>query len=130
MSEVGIVLGATPFVGNTHSSMQEGRPRSMDLKIARNLHVHLKDGKQKEFIELLESQILPVLRQQTGFQDQLTLLEHNRALVISLWDNRKNVQAYQNAVFPKMAEKLNPLLQFPPNAEIFEVATSTLSKAA
>ena len=102
----------------------------MDLKIARNLHVHLKDGKQKDFIELLESQILPVLRQQTGFQDQLTLLEHNRALVISLWDNRKNAQAYQNSVFPKMAEKLNPLLQFPPNAEIFEVATSTLSKAA
>jgi quinol monooxygenase YgiN len=71
-----------------------------------------------------------VLRQQAGFRDELTLLDNNRALVISLWDDRKNVQAYQNLVFPKMAEKLNPLVQFPPNAEIFEVATSTLSKAA
>lgn len=132
MGEVGMVLGATPpFVENIRSStQQEGRPRSIDLKIARNLHVHLKDGKQREFIQLLESQILPVLRQQTGFRDELTLLDNNRALVISLWDDRKNVQEYQNSVFPKMAEKLNPLIQFPPNAEIFEVATSTLSKAA
>jgi hypothetical protein len=69
MSEVSVVLGAPPpVVENIHFFMQEGRPRSMDLKIARNLYVHLKDGKQKEFIQLLETQILPVLRQQTGFE--------------------------------------------------------------
>jgi quinol monooxygenase YgiN len=100
------------------------------LKIARNLHIHLKEGKQKEFVQLLESQILPVLREQAGFREELTLLDGNRALVISLWDDRKHVQAYQSSVFPRLVDKMSPLIQGPPNAEIFEVATSTLSMAA
>lgn len=100
------------------------------LKIARNLHIHLKEGKQKEFVQLLESQILPVLRQQAGFREELTLLDSNRALVISLWDDRKHVQAYQSSAFPRLVDKMSPLIQGPPNVEIFEVATSTLSMAA
>ncbi len=93
------------------------------------MHIELKDGKQKEFVQVFESQILPVLRQQKGFQDEITLVDHNRALVISFWDDRKNAEMYHTSAYPKLVEKLNPMIQTPPRVETFEVATSTLAVA-
>jgi heme-degrading monooxygenase HmoA len=100
------------------------------LKIARNLHCHLKEGKQKEFVQLIEGEILSMLREQAGFQDELVLINRNRALVISFWDDRKHAQAYQTSTFPKVVQTLNPLVETPPHAETFDVATSTLARAA
>jgi heme-degrading monooxygenase HmoA len=92
----------------------------IDVKITRNVHIQLKDGKQKEFVQLFESQILPVLRQQRGFQDEITLVDNNnRALTISFWDDRKNAEQYHNSVF-----------QSPPRVETYEVATTTLAMVA
>jgi quinol monooxygenase YgiN len=99
------------------------------LKITRNVRVQLKEGKNKEFIQVFESQILPVLRQQTGFQDELALLDNNRALLISFWDSRKNAETYSTTVFPKLVEKLGPMIQAPPTVETYEVAASTMAVA-
>ncbi len=92
--------------------------------------MELKDGKQKEFIKLFESEILPVLRQQKGFQDEITLVERNRAVAISFWDERKNAEMYHTTAFPKLVEKLNSVIQGAPRVETYEVATSTLAVAA
>ncbi|HVP53834.1 MAG TPA: antibiotic biosynthesis monooxygenase [Candidatus Eisenbacteria bacterium] len=100
------------------------------MKITRNVQVQLKEGKGKEFIQAFESQILPVLRQQAGFQDELALLDNNRALLISFWDDRKHADMYHNTVYPKLVEKLNPMFQTPPKVDIYEVATTTLHVAA
>jgi quinol monooxygenase YgiN len=101
------------------------------LKITRNVHIQLKDGKQKEFIQLFESQILPVLREQKGFQDEITLMGNdNRVLAISFWDDRKNAEQYHTSVFPKLVDKVNAMIQAPPKVETYEVATSTLAVAA
>ena len=94
------------------------------------MHIELKDGKQKEFVQLFESQILPVLRQQRGFQDEITLVNNNRAVAISFWDDRKNAELFHTTVYPKLVEKLNPMIQNPPKVETYEVATSTLAVAA
>ncbi len=100
------------------------------MKITRNVHIQLRDGKQKEFIHMFESEILPVLRQQKGFQDELTLVDGNRVVAISFWDDRKNAEMYHSNAFPKLVEKLNPVIQGPPKVETYEVATSTLAVAA
>lgn len=94
------------------------------MKITRNVHIELKDGKQTEFVQLFESQILPVLRQQKGFQDEITLVDHNRAVAISFWDDRRNAEMCHTSVYPKLVEKLNPMIQAPPKVETFEVATA------
>ena len=90
----------------------------------------MKEGKGKEFIQTFESQILPVLRQQTGFQDELALVDNTRALMISFWDDRKHADMYHTSVYPKLMEKLTPFIQSPPKVENYEVATSTLRVAA
>ncbi|MGH9543785.1 MAG: antibiotic biosynthesis monooxygenase family protein [Terriglobales bacterium] len=100
------------------------------MKITRNVHIQLRDGKQKEFIHMFESEILPVLRQQRGFQDELTPVDGNRVIAISFWDDRKNAEMYHTTAFPKLVEKLNLVTQGPPKVETYEVATSTLAVAA
>lgn len=94
------------------------------------MHFLLKDGKQKEFVQLFESQLLPVLRQQKGFEDEITLVDNNRVVAISFWDDRKNAETYAATVYPKLAEMLNPMIQTPLKVETFEVATTTLAVAA
>ena len=100
------------------------------MKITRNVHFLLKDGKQKEFIQLFESKILPVLRQQKGFEDEITLVDNYRVVAISFWDDRKNAETYGTSAYPKLAEMLTPMIQAPPKVETFEVATTTLAVAA
>jgi heme-degrading monooxygenase HmoA len=100
------------------------------LKITRNVHIQLKDGKRNEFTQLFESQVLPILRQQRGFQDEITLVDGNRVVAISFWDDRKNAEMYHNTAFPKVVEKLNLLIQEAPKVETYEVATSTMAVAA
>ena len=100
------------------------------LKITRNVHIQLKEGKGKEFIQLFQSDVLPVLRKQPGFQDELALVDNNRALLISFWDDRKNAEMYHTSVFPKMVEKLGPMIQTPPKVETYEVAATTFAVAA
>ena len=100
------------------------------MKITRNVHIELKDGKRNEFIQLFESQLLPVLRQQKGFRDEISLVDGNRVLAISFWDDRKNAEMYHNTAYPKLVEKLNSLIQAPPKVETYEVATTTLAVAA
>jgi quinol monooxygenase YgiN len=100
------------------------------LKITRNVHFQLKEGKGKEFVQLFQTDVLPVLRKQTGFQDELALLDKNQALLISFWDDRKNAEAYHTSVFPKLVEKLGPMIQAPPKVETYDLVASTMSVAA
>lgn len=99
------------------------------MKITRNVHVQLREGKGKEFIQVFESQVLPVLRQQTGFHDELALLDNNRALLISFWDSRKNAETYSTTEFPKLVEKLSPMILTPPTVETYDVAATTMAVA-
>jgi quinol monooxygenase YgiN len=107
-----------------------GRFGKHKLKITRNVHIELKYGKRNEFIQLFESQVLPVLRQQKIFRDEFSLVDGNRVLAISFWDDRKNAEMYHNTAYPKLVEKLNSLIQAPPKVETYEVATTTLAVAA
>jgi quinol monooxygenase YgiN len=102
----------------------------LKLRITRNVSLQLKEGKGKELVQLFESQILPELRKQKGFKEELLLLDNNRALVISMWDDRKNAEMYHASVYPRLVEKVNPLLQGTPKVETYEVATTTLAVAA
>ena len=55
---------------------------------ARNVTLHLKANSAPEFTRTLETDILPVLRKQNGFKDEITFVAENgkEALAISLWE--------------------------------------------
>ena len=55
---------------------------------ARNVTLHLKTNTAPEFTRTLETDVLPLLRKQNGFKDEITFLAADRAkaVAISLWD--------------------------------------------
>lgn len=96
------------------------------MKFARNVHFQIKNGKEKEFTTLFENEVIPLLKKQSGFREEMTLLNKNGNLGISVWDDRKSAEAYQTAAYPGILKTLGPVIQGTPTVDTFEVANSTL----
>jgi hypothetical protein len=55
---------------------------------ARNVSIRLKPDSVAEFTRTLENEVIPLLRKQQGFQDEITLVVPGgtEAVGISVWD--------------------------------------------
>jgi quinol monooxygenase YgiN len=94
------------------------------MRFARNVHFQIKSGKETEFNKLFEKEVLPVLRKQEGFQEEVALVNPKGAQFISLWDNRKNAETYATATYPQILTKLTAFLVGTPHVETYETASS------
>jgi len=94
------------------------------MRFAREVQFEIKSGKEQEFAGLFEKEVLPLLRKQSGFQEEVTLVNPKGAHAISLWDDRKSAEAYQTATYPQVLAKLSPVIQGTPTVETYETATS------
>ena len=67
----------------------------------RNVRIKLRANSAPEFRRLLEQKIVPLLRTQKGFQDEIILLTSQRdeAIAISFWDNQENADAYNHVAY-------------------------------
>ena len=97
---------------------------------ARNVTLHLKADKANEFARTLETDVLPILRKQPGFKDEITFLASDRdeAVAISLWDKQESAEAYSRETYPQVLQKLARVVQGTPQVESYEVANSTFHK--
>ncbi len=96
------------------------------MKFARNVHFQIKNGKEQEFNKVFEADVLPMLRKQPGFKEELTLVDGNRAVGISLWDERRNAETYHTSTFPRVMEKLAPVIDGTPRVENYQIGMTTL----
>ena len=96
------------------------------MKFARNIRFEIKDGKEQEFNTLFEKEVLPILRKQGGFQQELTLTSPTSAVGISLWDDRKSAEKYQSETYPQVLAKLSKVIEGTPKLETYETASSYL----
>ncbi len=99
---------------------------------ARHVSIKLKANSAPEFNRLIESEILPLLRKQKGFRDEITFVapERSLALAISLWDTKGDAEAYNRAGYPEVLKGLSKVVEGTPKVETFEVANSTFHKVA
>jgi hypothetical protein len=99
---------------------------------ARRVYMHLKPNSVAEFTQRLEKDILPLLRKQQGFRDEITLVGQGgtEAFGISLWDKAENAEAYNRGTYPEVAKLLASVVDGPPQVETFDVANSTFHKIA
>jgi heme-degrading monooxygenase HmoA len=97
---------------------------------ARNITLHLKADKASEFTRTLETDVLPMLRKQPGFKDEITFLASDRdeAVAISLWDKRESAEAYSREMYPAVLQKLSRVVEGTPQVVSYEVANSTFHK--
>ena len=97
---------------------------------ARCVSVKLTPKGKAEFTSKLEAEIIPLLRKQKGFQDEITFItpESNEALAISLWDNKDSAETYHRGEFVEVTKILSKLVEGTPQVETYEVANSTMHK--
>ena len=99
---------------------------------ARRVYMHLKPNSVAEFTKRLEKDVLPLLRKQKGFQDEITFvgLDGKEALAISLWEKAENAEAYNRGAYPEIAKILTSVIEGDPRVETFDVANSTFHNIA
>ena len=97
---------------------------------ARCVSVKLTPKGKAEFTSKLEAEIIPLLRKQKGFQDEITFItpERNEALAVSLWDNKDSAETYNRGAFVEVTKILSKLVEGTPQVETYEVANSTMHK--
>jgi len=83
-----------------------------------------------EFTLKLEKDILPLLRKQKGFQDEITFVGQSgtEAFGISLWDKAENAEACNRGAYPEVKKILAPVVDGVPQVETYDVANSTFHK--
>jgi heme-degrading monooxygenase HmoA len=99
---------------------------------ARRVAIQLKPNSVAEFTERIEKDILPLLRKQTGFKDEITFIGpgETKAFAISLWENKENAEAYNRGMFPEVTKILARVVEGTPQVENYEVSNSTFHKIA
>ncbi|MGH7525593.1 MAG: hypothetical protein ACREMX_02705 [Gemmatimonadales bacterium] len=99
---------------------------------ARNVSIHLKPNTTSEFTQTFEKDILPLLRKQNGFQDEITFVgaDGKDAVAISLWDRKESAEAYGRDTYPQVLKGLARVVEGTPEVHAYEVCNSTFHKIA
>jgi quinol monooxygenase YgiN len=90
----------------------------------------LKPGKKDEFVKAWSSQILPLLKKQDGFVDEVLLFEEGaeKPCGLSFWKTREQCERHQRDVFPQGVKFVQHLLQGTPKIRKFDVEASETFK--
>src|SRR2546430_15046850 len=83
------------------------------LMYARNVTLHLKANTAPEFTRTLETDVLPLLRKQNGFKDEITFVAPDgaAAIAISLWDRKESAEAYGRDTYPEVLKSLAKVIE-------------------
>jgi quinol monooxygenase YgiN len=99
---------------------------------ARQVSVHLKSNSLSDYTRTMENDILPLLRKQKGFKDEITLSNAGTpdVVMISLWENKANAEAYNTNAYPEVLKAFGKLIDGTPKVHGFEAVTSTFHNVA
>jgi heme-degrading monooxygenase HmoA len=99
---------------------------------ARRVSMKLKPNSAQEFTQRLEKEVIPVLRKQSGFRDEITFVAPGgtEAFALSLWDNKQHAETYERGHYDEVNKSLAKLVEGTPRVETYEVANSTFHKIA
>ena len=99
---------------------------------ARNVSIRLKPNSVPEFTRTVENDVLPLLRKQKGFQDEITLVVPGgvEAIAISLWDQKDNAESYERGTYPQVLTALAKVTEGTPQVRTYEISNSTFHKIA
>ena len=90
----------------------------------------LKPNSVAEFTRTIKDEVIPLLRKQKGFRDEITFVasDGTEAVGISLWDQKENAAAYYRTIYPQVLEFLAKVVEGTPEVKAYEVTNSTYHK--
>lgn len=97
---------------------------------ARNVSFHLKSNMLSDYTRTFDKDILPLLRRQNGFKDEITLAGNGSTDVttISLWSNKSDADTYNTTTYPQVLKTLARFIEGTPQVHTFDVVSSTFQK--
>jgi len=99
---------------------------------ARKVSMQLRANGAAEFKKKMENEIIPVLRKQKGFLDEITFLYPNKKEVhaFSLWETAEDAESYNHGAYSELAKSMAPLIEGVLRLQTYEVLNSTIRKVA
>jgi hypothetical protein len=99
---------------------------------ARNISIHLKSNMLSDYTRAFEKEVLPLLRKQNGFRDEITFAGPGGVDVtaISLWENKNDADTYNTNTYPQVLKTLARFIEGTPQVHTSDVVTSTFHKLA
>jgi hypothetical protein len=97
---------------------------------AQTVQFRIKPQFIEKLTQVFDKEIIPLLRKQEGFQDEITFIVPSgmAAIGISLWDEKENVDVYIREVYPTVLKALANVFRGIPKVQTFEVSNSTFHK--
>ena len=98
----------------------------------RQVTLKLKANSAAELTRIADAEILPILRKQKGFRDEITFIAPERleAIANSFWDTKADAEAYDRTAYPEVLKALSNVIDGTPTVKTFEFAHSTLRQTA
>jgi len=99
---------------------------------ARTVRMQLKPNSVAEFTLTVEKDVIPILRKQQGFKDEITFVpsDGREAVGISLWEQKENAEAYSRGAYPEVLKAMAKVVEGTPQVQTSEVSNSTWHKIA
>ena len=99
---------------------------------ARNISFRLKNNMQSDYTRTFENEILPLLRKQKGFKDEIMLCNSGSqdAVSVSLWESKNNASDYNTNAYPQVLKTLASVIDGTPRVQTFETVMSTFHNVA
>ena len=93
----------------------------------REVKAHFKPEKFDLFNERLDKEVIPMLKKQKGFRDELSFVDKdkNEAIAMSFWDTKEQAEKYARELYPTVQKKMEDVLKDTPKIRSYEVANST-----
>jgi len=94
--------------------------------------MQLKPNMVNEFPAAFEKEILPLLRKQRGFLDELLLMtpEKREVVAISLWETKEHAETYHRELYPQIEKIVNRFAEGIPTVKKFDAEYSTFHNVA
>ena len=99
---------------------------------ARKVSVRLKADSAGPFIQKMEDEVIPLLRKQKGFLDEVTLISQSgrELYAYSFWENSDDAETYERTAFKEVTNLISELIEGTVRIHTYMVGNSTFHKIA
>ena len=99
---------------------------------ARRVSVVLKPNSVEEFTRTIKDEVLPLLRKQKGFKDEIAFVapDGTEAGAISSWNQKENAATYYQTIYPQVLEFLAKVIEGTPEIKMYEDSNPSYHKIA
>jgi heme-degrading monooxygenase HmoA len=94
--------------------------KSLKGQIARSVRFDIAADKNEEFHTLFRNEVLPTLKKQDGFKNELLLVQDQHVLAISVWNDVDSARRYESATYPQLDKTLRPIMNGKATVETFK----------